>query len=643
MSVHPPVVWRHPVLRLALAAAPALLTGTVIFFNTPWSWKALVGSVFAATLWSPYAGFLAAVALAPLGQLIGAFITAGVFRTAEAIVLAFAAAWLLRPLADREGPRVAGAAAAWLFALALAVSVAAQAARLAQVTGERGRLLELLYVAYYLVPDRFGLVESARLVEGIATAAAAVILLRQRPRLAVTLPAVIVGSAAIAAGASVLLWYGIAPDPVLKRHALLGDRVSAHVADVNAAGSYFALAAGVAGGMAARARGRRRLPWAAGAVAVLAGLWLSGSRSAFAAAGLVGTAVAVWLGTTRRAAARWRRAVIGPIAAAAVVGGLAAAWSASDSARRSAAFRAEFTAASLRMIRARPWFGVGAGQYRRASALFLGPPAAWAYGTENAHDYYLQIAAETGLVGFGLFVLWVGAGVARIGRALRAAPADGRLMGLAAGLGAFLATMAAGHPLLIDEVAAPFWATFGLAVGLAGSTLLARLPQRAGAVSRGPARRVPWAVAAFLIASAGAPSRWKDLPVPQGPELDGFFAWETAEDGARFRWTGEYASLFVPPDVRRIEIPVRVPPGARNLPPISVEARIDERLRDRMAVGDQWSIVAVDLPDAPPPAQWKRVNLHVDRTWQPALYIAGSADRRSVGIQVGVPRVFSGP
>src|SRR5581483_5295552 len=280
MSVHPPVVWRHPVLRLALAAAPALLTGTVVFFNTPWSWKALVGSVFAATLWSPYAGFLAAVALAPLGQLIGAFITAGVFRTAEAIVLAFAAAWSLRPLADREGPRVAGAAAAWLFALALAVSVAAQAARLAQVTGERGRLLELLYVAYYLVPDRFGLVESARLVEGIATAAAAVILLRQRPRLAVTLPAVIVGSAAIAAGASVLLWYGIAPDPVLKRHALLGDRVSAHVADVNAAGSYFALAAGVAGGMAARARGRRRLPWAAGAVAVLAGLWLSGSRSA---------------------------------------------------------------------------------------------------------------------------------------------------------------------------------------------------------------------------------------------------------------------------------------------------------------------------------------------------------------------------
>ncbi len=642
MTAHPPVVWRHPVLRLALAAAPTLLTGTVVFFNTPWSWKALVGSVFAATLWSPYAGFLATVALAPLGQLIGAFITAGVFRTTEAIVLAFAAAWLLRPLADRQGPRVAGAPAAWLFALALAVSVGTQAARLAQTTGEGRRMLELFYVAYYLVPDRFGLVDSARLVEGIAMAAAAVILLRQRPRLAVTLPAVVVGSAAVAAGASVLLWYGIAPETLLKRHALLGDRVSAHVADVNAAGSYFALAAGVAGGMAARARGRGRLPWAAGAVAALAGLWLSGSRSAFAAVGLVGTEVAVWL-ITARGAAGGRRAVIGTIAAAAVVGGLAVAWSASDSARRSAVFRAEFTAASLRMIRARPWFGVGAGQYRRASALFLGPPAAWAYGTENAHDYYLQVAAETGLVGFGLFVLWVGAGVVRIGRGLRAAPADGRLMGLAAGLAAFLVTIAAGHPLLIDEVAEPFWATFGLAVGLAGSTLLARSPQQARVVSRGPARRAAWAAAAFLIASAGAPSRWKDLPVPHGSALDGFFEWETAEDGARFRWTGEYASLFVPPDVRRVEIPVRVPPGARNLPPISVEARIDDRRQDGIAVGDQWSTIVVDLPDAPPPAQWKRVNLHVDRTWQPALYIAGSADLRSVGIQVGVPRVFPGP
>jgi O-antigen ligase len=45
------------------------------------------------------------------------------------------------------------------------------------------------------------------------------------------------------------------------------------------------------------------------------------------------------------------------------------------------------------------------------------------YGSENAHNNFLQIGAELGLVGFGTFSVWIGAAVARSVRALLRAPA----------------------------------------------------------------------------------------------------------------------------------------------------------------------------------------------------------------------------
>jgi len=46
------------------------------------------------------------------------------------------------------------------------------------------------------------------------------------------------------------------------------------------------------------------------------------------------------------------------------------------------------------------------------------------------------------------------------------------------------------------------------------------------------------------------------------------------------------------------------------------------------------------LPGAAPPTRFTRIDLRMDRTWQPGVYIAGSADLRRVGVQLGEPRVF---
>ena len=96
----------------------------------------------------------------------------------------------------------------------------------------------------------------------------------------------------------------------------------------------------------------------------------------------------------------------------------------------------------------------------------------------------------------------------------------------------------------------------------------------------------------------------------------------------------------MPADVTRVDIPVRLPTNGADRPPMGVEV-MDRRREQgpdagRRQLGDHR---ACRLPAAVPPTRFKRIDLKVDRTWQPALYIAGSADMRIVGVQVGELRL----
>jgi len=117
--------------------------------------------------------------------------------------------------------------------------------------------------------------------------------------------------------------------------------------------------------------------------------------------------------------------------------------------------------------------------------------------------------------------------------------------------------------------------------------------------------------------------------------VDGFYGWETDGEGTPFRWTGDYASVFVPADVTHVYIPVRVPTDRPAIAPIGVEISTGGVSQSRTWVDSSWSFLAVRLPDARPGQQFKRIDLKVDRTWQPALYVAGSANMNPVGVQVG--------
>jgi O-antigen ligase len=599
-----------------------------------------IGLVFAVSIISPATGLLAVAVAAPFGELSAVLLGLPVFRASEAVVLAFLAGWLLRGAPDRPGPRLP-TVLGWLLSALVVSSVAGQMWR-AGFRAIDGPALFHFFQVYFMTGEEVGYIAGAHLIEGLALAAATIMLFRQHPRLADTLPAAVTASAAAAAIASVVMWFGIAPAAAVDRLARLGYRVT-HLADVNAAGSYFGMILCLGAGMAARARGRSRTLWAAGVATAFIGLRMSVSRSALYAVVTIIALALAWAATLHWPE-RVRLAGLAALLCVALALGYARTMTIErDPTFQGAGFRQQFNATSLRMIRARPLFGLGIGQYYAMAPLFLSPQLAWTYGFENAHNYFLQVGAELGVAGLVLFAAWIGVVLVRSARAIAAAPRDWRLLGAAGGVATVCVTCLSGHPLLVDDVLFPFWILFGLTAGLGGSVLLSTGLR--GATDQGSVRagRRPWiaatALAGVIVATTAINARQRPIGPVASPDVDGFYPWETAPDGTRFRWTGRYASVFVPAEAREVWIPVRIPEGTRAISPIAVEVMSAGIGRGRTIVNDTWTEVYSALGDVPAPSGYKRIDIRIDRTWQPALYIPGSADLRTVGVQIGEPRV----
>src|SRR5262249_42402128 len=137
-------------------------------------------------------------------------------------------------------------------------------------------------------------------------------------------------------------------------------------------------------------------------------------------------------------------------------------------------FRQQFVMSSFRIIGTHPYFGIGAGQYYRDAPLFLTPQLAWAYGFENAHNNFLQITTEQGIIGFALFACWLAGSIQLAARVLTRDPHDWRLLGASAGVAAFIGTCLTSHPLLVQEVAIVFFLQLAFIAALGGSSVLNR-------------------------------------------------------------------------------------------------------------------------------------------------------------------------
>jgi hypothetical protein len=374
---------------------------------------------------------------------------------------------------------------------------------------------------------------------------------------------------------------------------------------------------------------------------------MSGSRSAEAAAGLVIPLALLWSMTTAWTPAR-RRGAIGAALAVLIAFGAVRAWQIErDPTYTASGFRQQFVMSSFRVIGTHPYLGIGPGRYFRDSPNFLTPQLAFAYGSENAHNNYLQIATEEGIIGFCVYATFIAGALILAFRSLVQTPHDWRLLGATAGIVAFLGTCVMGHPLLVREVAAAFFLQLALVASLGGSNLLNtdRIhPAVSGRPKDGHDRwKTPipmWPAVPVIgtIAFAVLPA-WT-LEKPMVPvhleEVDGmYYGDEGTAEGVPFHWARKYGTVYVPTRVRTIDLPLRAPIAAVLHEPSLVEISVGGKILVNARVGASWTNVRVNLPSPEPPIQFTRINLRANHTARVADLVPGSKDDRVVGVQVG--------
>lgn len=594
------------------------------------------GAVAVATLWRPGVGLLMAAALAPSAALVAP----QPVRAAELVAWALLAAWLLRlgrPLLDRE-PGVASwrgsvIVPAGLYAAALAASWLS----LTIAGGAGVPAAALPWFVFHAIPSDHLVLSTPepetwtalQSLTGIALLLASMAMVRHDPRLrralVWTLVATLTMLAVVTLAQVASEWAARGYEAWFLLRYVRGERVSVHLRDLNAAGSLYVLA-GLAAAAAALLEPRRRGVWLPAFVPMLPALWLTGSRTSF----LAGVGGLLLLASAQR---RWpltRRQIGASVAAVGVVlaAGLATfEWQPDvrGSAGRAVNLRSQFLETTARMFASAPVFGIGTGRYFDRSAEFMPDALRELYGNENAHNFFAQQFAELGLVGGLLFVWLVWALVAAGWAAVREASSGASaLVGLFAGVGAYLLTCLTGHPLLVPEAAFPFW----IAVGALAAA-------DAGTPTRGWWCRAAVLAAAVLLVAGVTRSALAYTRVTEPPREYGFHGVETADDGTPFRWMTRHAVTSVPAGAGFVRLRLHAPSDVPLSGPLVIETAMSGRIVDRRELPpDRW--VTYDLPaPAPVQAPFRRIDLRANQQWTQDVKLGRRAATRPIAAMVG--------
>jgi len=460
--------------RFAIRGLVAIFTAIVVLLIQPAFWSPSIPSIVAiaaiglacVSYFRPHNGLLVLAALAPLGSTMSSLFVEGVrLRGAEVLVLSFLVGVLLRGWAlhqFRGVPTNRLQTVAILFGLIVASSCATQLWRPAA----EPQVLLNYAVRHYLTSFRgFGTIFNAMLLlEGLALLLYTVHYCRTRPDFGRRLARMLV-IGAVAAAAINICFFVTELVETGEPGARIGDfllreRWSAHVGDVNAAGSFFAMAMLIAFGFSLEDR-RGRAAWLGAGIVLGAALWMTASRTAFSAVALVGTLFAMRTVFLRWKKNRWQLVVLTAIVSTLLVA-FASSFTRASTAGKAVDIRWMFLHTTWRMVEARPLFGVGVGQYARWSSHYSSAELLAIYPSENAHNNFAQVAGELGLVGLASFLAVLGISLMPVPRPL----ADNAVIApVLLGIAAFIVSWLGGHPLLVPEVAYPFWIALAIVPG----------------------------------------------------------------------------------------------------------------------------------------------------------------------------------
>lgn len=613
---------RSPAAETFAGRAIRLIAGAPLAWCVVWAvaapelpipCKAAALLIAAATAWQPLWGLTLLTMLAPAGALLAA----APVRAAELFAWSFIAAWLLtiwRPLSNAGWPRTVilplalfGCAllASWLsltIAGAAGVNPSALPRFLADAITGNHLLVSSPEAETWTLLQSLG---------GIGVFLAATGIARGDSRTVRW-----VGSSLVVSMTT------LAVATLVQLRDIPGDRFSLPLADLNAAGSLYALAAVIALGYA-WLQPARRLVWVPALALLAPAIWLTGSRSAYlataAGAAVLAAARTRWQ-PTRRHLIAGTFVFLGAMLAAGVF--VAPQSEVEGSAGQSVNLRSQFLLTSARMFASAPVFGVGVGRYFSRSAEFMTPELRELYGNENAHNYFAQQFAELGFVGGLVFVWLVGAGLSQGWRAVLQSPDDIARHALFAGTAAYALTCATGHPLLVPEAALPFWTAFGA---------VASASVGAEAITK-PGRTLAVAAAVILAAGVGRAAIVYARPAEQPPER-GFHQFETTPDGSEFRWMTRHAVTYIPDGPGFLHLRLRAP-GWAAPGPVVIETSIGGQVVDRREVPSDesttWDVPARDTGRA----GFRRVDFRVNHEWSEEVRLGRRTARRPVSVIV---------
>ncbi len=648
----------------------------------PLAFRLLLAGLWIVTIARPQLGLTALAALVPFASWLLLYFDAPPVRYAEALVLAVLSGALIASRRPRRTPLAGqhpglGVPAA-LFAAVTAASAGVMLEVMQAGTHTPWPFVRAFFVFLtrdYLIgpPGAFaGVADAALLLEGVVLT----LVVARHARDHVVRPAQIFAAVALAGAVAAVVTLNTFVATALQASdvreffwRLAFSRMGVHVADVNAAGSFFAMTLLLASAhivnrrhvRAPRYRWLRFTAWSAAALLAGAAMWISGSRMALVASlGGLGAMVAMASPLRFRAWPRWAIVTAGICAVVVIVAlvlGLDPRPSASRTASRMVTMRADFMITGLRMVASAPVFGVGIGRYYEMSGGFMPSSIYWFYFHENAHNNFLQIAGELGLTGLAMFLWLLGAAAVRIGRGLRADSGDRLLAGAAVGLGAFVATWMTSHPMLVPEVAYPFWILLGAALARADGNAQPPLADTAlNAEAAETAERNPKVfsansarsafkpvhvivVAAIVLLAVSVPFRAKRqmATIDFGRFSFGFYDWE-GDPETRFRWTSRRATFFIPLNARQLHLSLRAIHMGSNTAPTEVSIAIGGRTFNRvLLVNDDWVTVPMRLPLLPEDENFQRIDIITEPTWSPAALLGGRSDVRVLGVQVAEP------
>jgi O-antigen ligase len=588
--------------RVLLAACAVIPLWSLVPLGAPIPGVLLVLGFLLLSLVRPRLALVALAAIVPLGQ-FPARVLGSTIGFTEPIVLAFLGGWLLHG-ATRGVPAPASRSkhltAAALFATAVAASSAVQLIVIHVFVdyplAYLQRVFTFLHQDYFRLGSAFQPLPDGMLpLECLGIFWAAVELTRNDRRLARHLAGSIVAGVTAAAAITLVQFGNAALHENPSLQALISivrtNRFATGFKDYNAAGSTLALALPLAVGFVSQAR--RSVPLRLAMVALmLGGLWLSASRVAVVAASVALVGVVAYRAVRKRRAVAHRAVLV-----VALVGALASAVAAPLFVARPLLLevggRLEMARAALKMTATAPVFGVGIGRFYALSSDFIGPALRKNVPRENAHNNFLQVLAELGVVGLAAFLwlLW-SAGLAIARSAPSPADASWRYWSVG-GIVAFLLTCLAGHPLLVLPAACVFWLALGITVP--PDTAAPTRDEAPRRWSRRARLAAAWLVGAALVCSIPFRASHALARLDLTYARMGLSGLHHDATGVPYRWMWRQGRVFVPADAALVAIPLRLAGGKAD-----VRILVDGRVRTEVTIdGTQWW----EATFRPPPRQ----------------------------------------